>query len=128
MIAIGMGANSLAQPDDFSAVLATVWREAGGCDEVATLATAAFAVHVQAAALKAGVSFRPWMLIALRERSADCVTRSERSLSLFGVTSIAEAAALVSAGPGSHLVMPRRVVGNITVAAAQSAARGKRSK
>lgn len=128
MIAIGIGANSSARPEDFSEALAAARREAGGCDEVATLATATFAAHVQAAALKAGVSFRPWMLIALRERSADCVTRSERSLSLFGVTSIAEAAALVSAGPGSHLVMPRRVIGSITVAAAQSAARGKRSK
>jgi len=128
MIAIGMGANSLAHPEDFSAALAAVSREAGGCHEVATLGTAAFAVHVQAAALKAGVSFRPWMLIALRERSRDCVTRSERSLSLYGVTSIAEAAALVSAGPGSHLVIPRRVIGNITIAAAQSAPRGERPK
>nr|WP_245280144.1 cobalamin biosynthesis protein [Hyphomicrobium sp. 99] len=123
-----MGANSSAHPDDFFAALEAARRDAGGCDEVATLATATFAARVQAAASKASVSYRPLMLIALRERSGDCVTRSERSLSMFGVTSIAEAAALVSAGPGSRLVMPRRVIGNITVAAAESAPRTGRSK
>ena len=124
MIAIGMGANSSAHPDDFFAALDAACREAGGCDEVATLATATFAAHVQAAAARGAISFRPVMLIGLRERSADCVTRSERSLSLFGVTSIAESAALVSAGAGSRLIMPRRVMGNITVAAAQSVPQG----
>ncbi|HET6389037.1 cobalamin biosynthesis protein [Hyphomicrobium sp.] len=124
MIAIGIGASNSAHPDDFDAALELACREAGGCEEVATLATATFARHVQAAAERAALSFRPVMLIGLRERSADCVTRSKRSLALFGVNSIAEAAALVSAGAGSRLIMPRRVIGNITVAAAQSPGRG----
>jgi cobalt-precorrin 5A hydrolase len=128
MIAIGMGANSLAHQHDFSAALEAAGRDAGGCDAVATLATATFARHVEAAASQASVSYRPLMLIGLRERSGDCLTRSERSLSHFGVASIAEAAALAGAGPGSHLIMPRRIIGNITVAAAQSADAGKRSK
>lgn len=120
MIAIGIGANSRAHKDDFVTALAEGLREVGGVDAVATFDAAIFASSVEDAASRLSVRYCPVTLAALRERSGDCVTRSERTLSLFGVASIAEAAALAGAGPGSHLIMPRRIVGNITIAAAQS--------
>ena len=128
MIAIGIGGNSLANERDFRDAIESARRELGGGDAVATLATASFAPRAEAAAKEASVPYHSLMLIALRERSGDCVTRSERSLSLYGINSIAEAAALFAAGPRSQLVMPRRIIGNITVAAARSADAGRRPK
>jgi cobalt-precorrin 5A hydrolase len=120
MIAIGIGANSRARGDDFVTVIADVRRETGG-DIVATVDKAPFENFVKSAASRQAVAYRPLALEALRQRNDDCVTRSERTLDLFGIASVAEAAALAAAGPGSHLVVPRRIVGNITVAAAKSA-------
>ena len=93
MIAIGIGANSRAHETDFRAALAEAYREVGGADVITTFDTAIFAIHVEAAARQASVMYRPVTLDALRERSGDCLTRSERTLALFGVASIAEAAA-----------------------------------
>jgi cobalt-precorrin 5A hydrolase len=55
---------------------------------------------------------------ALRTREGDVQTRSERVESLFGVASIAEAAALAGAGPGSVLIVPRLAEGGATCAIA----------
>ena len=46
-------------------------------------------------------------LAALRARKATAATHSPRVQAMFGVGSVAEAAALVGAGPGSRLVAPR---------------------
>jgi len=73
------------------------------------------------AAGQLSLTYVPVSLEALRERNADCLTRSDRTLSLYGVASMAEAAALAGAGPGSHLIMPRCIAGNVTIAAARSA-------
>lgn len=120
MIAIGIGANSRAHRHDFVTALAEVRQDAGHAEAIATFDAAIFAPYVRDAARAASLAYRPVTLDALRARSSDCLTRSERTLSLFGVASIAEAAALAGAGPGSRLIMPRRVVGNITIAAARS--------
>ena len=122
MIAIGIGANSRAHKDDFADVIAAIRGEIKGGDIVATFGDAVFATFVKAAATAASRSpTEPLKLEALRDRSDDCLTRSERTLERFGVASVAEAAALAAAGPGSHLVVPRRIIGNVTVAAARSA-------
>lgn len=47
-------------------------------------------------------------------------TRSERVVELFGVPSIAEAAALAGAGSGARLLVPRRAERGATVAVAVS--------
>lgn len=122
MIAIGIGANSRAHEREFVAALDEARRAAGGGDMVSTFEVAIFADRVRDAARQASLAYRPIALDAMRERNADCLTRSERTLSLFGVASIAEAAALAGAGPGSSLIMPRRIVGNVMIAAAQSQA------
>lgn len=121
MIAIGIGANSRAGQDDFAAAIAEACRVAEGGDVVATLEDAAFAPFVKVAASGRSIVYKSLALEALRDRSGDCETRSERTLSRFGIASVAEAAALAAAGPGSSLIVPRRILGNITVAAARSA-------
>jgi cobalt-precorrin 5A hydrolase len=120
MIAVGIGANSRAHKDDFAAAIIEARGEAGGGDVVATFGDAVFAIHVRAAAQAQSMVYRSLALEALRERSEDCLTRSERTLALFGIASVAEASALVAAGRGSHLILPRRIIGNITVAVARS--------
>ena len=78
MIAIGIGANGRAHRDDFAKVLADIRREVKGGDVVATFGDAVFATLVKAAASRQSVSYRPLELDALRDRSEDCLTRSER--------------------------------------------------
>jgi len=121
MIAIGIGANSRATQDDIVAGIDDIRREANGADVVAAFDGAPFAHLVQAAASHRVLEYRPLPLEALRQRNADCVTRSDRTLDLFNVASIAEASALAAAGPGSQLIVARLIIGNATVAAAKSA-------
>ena len=58
---------------------------------------------------------------ALKAREADTQTRSEHAENLFGVTSVAEAAALAGAGPASVLIVPRIAEGGATCAVARAA-------
>src|SRR4051794_17522251 len=98
MIAIGIGANSRAQEDDFVAAIDAARAAAGGGDVVATLGESAFATFVRAAALGGSIEYRGVALEQLRLHRDRCVTHSQRSLSLLGVPSLAEAAALAAAG------------------------------
>lgn len=58
---------------------------------------------------------------ALKGFEASCATRSTRIASLYGVGSVAEAAALAAAGPGGTLVQPRIVTARVTCALARAA-------
>lgn len=58
---------------------------------------------------------------ALKGFEAACATRSTRIASLYGVGSVAEAAALAAAGPGGSLVQPRIATARVTCALARSA-------
>lgn len=55
---------------------------------------------------------------ALRERLADVTILSSQAERAVGVPSVAEAAALAGAGPGSRLLVPRRSAGGATCAVA----------
>jgi cobalt-precorrin 5A hydrolase len=57
---------------------------------------------------------------ALREKTPFVQTRSIRTESLFGVPSVAEAAALAGAGPGSVLILARIANEGATCAVARS--------
>lgn len=59
---------------------------------------------------------------ALRGFEAACATRSTRIASLYGVGSVAEAAAMAAAGPGGTLIQPRIATGRVTCALARAAA------
>ncbi|MBL8570554.1 MAG: cobalamin biosynthesis protein [Phreatobacter sp.] len=58
---------------------------------------------------------------ALRGEDAGCATRSTRVVALYGVGSVAEAAALAAAGPRANLVLPRISLGRVTCALARGA-------
>lgn len=62
-------------------------------------------LHEAAATLGVDLVFLP--LDALKARKGAAPTHSPRVQAMFGVGSVAEAAALVGAGPGSHLLAPR---------------------
>jgi len=62
-------------------------------------------LHEAARELGLELVFLP--LAALRARKATAATHSPRVQAMFGVGSVAEAAALVGAGPNSRLVAPR---------------------
>jgi cobalt-precorrin 5A hydrolase len=59
---------------------------------------------------------------ALKGFEAACATRSTRIASLYGVGSVAEAAALAGAGPGGRLIQPRIATARVTCALARGAA------
>lgn len=56
---------------------------------------------------------------ALQQAGPGCATRSERVVTLHGVGSVAEAAALAAAGIGASLVLPRLILGPVTCALAR---------
>lgn len=58
---------------------------------------------------------------ALKGFETACATRSTRVASLYGVGSVAEAAALAAAGPGGELIQPRIATARVTCALARSA-------
>ncbi len=62
-------------------------------------------LHEAAATLGVDLVFLP--LDALKARKGAAPTHSPRVQAMFGVGSVAEAAALVGAGPGSRLLAPR---------------------
>ncbi len=126
-MAIGIGARSDVSAGDIIRAIAAAETQAScRCEAYATYSDAKFIDGVREAARHAAVGFIALPLAALQARSADCVTRSERSMARLGVFSIAEAAALAAAGTESRLITPRIVCGNVTVAAALSADHGDR--
>jgi cobalt-precorrin 5A hydrolase len=71
---------------------------------------------IAAAAAAIGV---PLILVPqadLQAAGARTVTTSERVIALFGVPSVAEAAALAAGGPAARLIAPRTAVGPATCA------------
>lgn len=73
------------------------------------------------AARKLGVELVLLPLEALRARRGAAPTHSPRVQAMFGVGSVAEAAALVGAGPGSRLLAPRSATPYVACALAVSA-------
>jgi len=141
MIVIGIGSNSKAQVADIAAALAGVQAQiaAQGLERSQYLLVAALrrdepwtpevgrieAVMDQACLKADRLSW--YSQHELQARNAECLTRSEASIAAYEIASVCEAAALVGAGPGSRLVVPRMVFNNATGAAAtmvQSIAEG----
>ena len=115
MIVAGLGFRAGATEEDLAAALTLA-----GCapELIATLAVKAEARALQAVARRIGVR-----VIGLPETAlagVATVTRSERVLHRFGTGSVAEAAALVAAGPGARLIRPRLVSGLVTLALAEA--------
>ncbi len=88
----------------------------------ATLASRAAEAGIVAAAANRSAELVAVPDEALKGFEAACATRSTRIASLYGVGSVAEAAALAAAGPGGTLVQPRIATARVTCALARSSA------
>jgi cobalt-precorrin 5A hydrolase len=128
MIAAGIGCRRGATALDIvaaiRAALARANIAADALDVIATIEAKRTETGILAAAESLGVS-----IVIVREHelalAGDRVeTHSDRVLTLTGVGSVAEAAALAAAGPSARLIAPRVSTGAATCALAASAAPG----
>jgi cobalt-precorrin 5A hydrolase len=125
VIVAGVGFRRQASAAAIVAVVRRALVEAGVAEEMpALLCTAAPKAHARAfAEAAAALSARP---LGVADNELGAVepllrTRSERVRRLTGVGSVAEAAALVGAGPGARLILPRIADPGATCALAESA-------
>jgi cobalt-precorrin 5A hydrolase len=119
LLAVGLGSRTGVIADAVvDAVRDALSGHGGAAFRLCTLDRRAAEPGMIAAAARLGAELVGVSEDALRARSADVVTRSARSEAATGVPSVAESAALAGAGPGSRLVVPRRVVAGVTVAVA----------
>jgi cobalt-precorrin 5A hydrolase len=125
MIAAGVGCRrGAAAPDIEAAIraaLACANIAADALDVIATSAAKSAEAGIRTAAEKLGVAviIVPESDLALAGERIE--THSDRVLSLTGVGSVAEAAALAAAGPSATLIAPRLAIGSATCALAVSA-------
>ena len=108
--AFGLGARRGVGAQDIVDLVRRVGAQHGVDPRGATLCTLESkaeepGLHEAARVLGATLVFLP--LATLRARKARAPTHSPRVQAMFGVGSVAEAAGLVGAGPGSRLVAPR---------------------
>jgi len=124
MIAAGVGCRrGTSAPDIEAAIRAALVRAniaADALDLIATVQAKSAEAGIRAVADKLGVAMIVVSETELKAASDRTETRSERSLALTGVPSVAEAAALAAAGPTSSLIAARLVVGTATCALATS--------
>lgn len=122
----GIGIRPGTQAGDILACLDEALARAGlGADaplRLATLASRASEAGMLAAAADRNAELVAVPDEALKGFEAACATRSTRIASLYGVGSVAEAAALAAAGPGGVLVQPRIATARVTCALARSVA------
>jgi cobalt-precorrin 5A hydrolase len=125
MIAAGVGCRRGASaPDIEAAIRAALARAniaADALDVIATIEAKRTEPGILAAAETFGVSvvIVPEHELALAGDRVE--THSDRVLTLTGVGSVAEAAALAAAGPSARLIAPRLAIGAATCAIAASA-------
>lgn len=96
-----------------------------GLAGTATPRFATLASRVAEAGMVAAAADRAAELVAIPDEAlkgfeAACATRSTRIASLYGVGSVAEAAALAAAGPGGTLIQPRIATARVTCALART--------
>jgi cobalt-precorrin 5A hydrolase len=125
MIAAGIGCRRGTTAPDIEAAIRTALARANiaadALDVIATIEAKRTEAGILAAAEKFGV-----LVVIVPERelalTSDRIeTRSDRVLTLTGVGSVAEAAALAAAGPSARLIGPRLAIGAATCAIATSA-------
>ncbi|MEL6060420.1 MULTISPECIES: cobalamin biosynthesis protein [unclassified Methylobacterium] len=123
LLAAGIGFRRGAGADEIAALitqaLGRVGAVPGDLIAIATVADRATEPALADAAARFGLAPHPVTSEALAARDAELVTRSARIEHLRGVGSLAEAAALAAAGPGSRLALPRIASGGATCALAR---------
>jgi cobalt-precorrin 5A hydrolase len=124
MIVAGIGCRRGAAAADIEAAIRAALARAGlSAAELKAIATsrskdAEAGIASAASAFGVGIMLIPEA--ELKAAGVRVATRSDRVLALTGVPSLAEAAALAAAGPSSHLIASRLVVGAATCALARS--------
>jgi cobalamin biosynthesis protein CbiG len=109
---VGVGARARVREEDLDFALDLIVREANGVSVLATIDRRADAVRAVAAR-------RGWALVTFtaEELAAQPVPHpSNENVDRVGTPSVAEAAALLAAGPAAELVVPKRVYPCVTVA------------
>ncbi|RXT16461.1 MULTISPECIES: cobalamin biosynthesis protein [unclassified Bosea (in: a-proteobacteria)] len=125
-ITAGIGLRPGTCEADIEACLAQTLAVAGlAADAIGRLAT--LASRQDEPGLAAVAQAHDLTLVAIPDEAlagfeAACATRSTRISGLYGVGSVAEAAALAAAGPGATLIQPRIATDRVTCALARSAA------
>jgi cobalt-precorrin 5A hydrolase len=124
MIVAGIGCKRGADAAEIEAAIQAALASAGiATAELKAIATGTIKAAepgIAAAAAKLGLGVMAIADAELKAAGARAVTQSDRVLALIGVPSLAEAAALAAAGPASHLIATRLVVGDATCALASS--------
>ncbi len=123
MIVAGIGLRPGTSSADILACLDQALAQAGSSEAPARIAT--IASRFAEPGLRSAATTRNVELVAipdeaLRGYAAACATRSTRIAALYGVGSVAEAAALAAAGPGALLLLPRIATARVTCALARS--------
>lgn len=124
MIVAGIGCRRGAAAGDVEAALHAALAHAGlaaaALDAIATIAGKNREPGIMSVAEKFGVRLVSLPEAELKAVSDRAATASPRVMTLIGVPSVAETAALAAAGPDARLVATRRVVGGATCALAAS--------
>jgi cobalt-precorrin 5A hydrolase len=121
----GIGLRADTSEADIAACLDAALTAAGFADEpvprIATLAARESEPGLLALAKARNAELVAIPDEALKGFEAACATRSTRIAALYGVGSVAEAAALAAAGPGGVLVQARIATARVTCALARAA-------
>jgi cobalt-precorrin 5A hydrolase/precorrin-3B C17-methyltransferase len=124
-LVVGIGCASFATPLEIKDVLLATLEDAGLAPQsiwrVATL---------DKRASHPGIASLPWPVVACSSEELAKVlvpTPSASVLRTVGTPSVAEAAALLVAGAGSELVVPKEIKGQVTIAIAKRRPRGRLS-
>ena len=122
----GIGLRPGTQAQEIEACLQQALVAAGlgesAVTRIATLQARVGEPGLETVALRLGCAIAGIPDEALKGFEAGCATRSTRISALYGVGSVAEAAALAAAGPGGRLILPRIATARVTCALARSAA------
>jgi cobalt-precorrin 5A hydrolase len=124
VIVAGIGCRKGAWPAEIEAVIAAALERAGFAQDklgaIATPADKGVEAGIAAVALLYGLPLLFVPTPDLEAAAARCETHSQRSLTVKGVPSVAEAAALAAGGPDAKLLLPRVAVGPATCALAET--------
>jgi cobalt-precorrin 5A hydrolase len=124
MAVIGIGTTSRVTVEDVLAIIAAAKAKieldpgARDVDSISTLDRDALNHVLYDAARQAGLSLLLLQVDQLKAAAKDCLTHSEKSQKLYGVPSVAEAAALAAAGANAKLLIPRFCGRNTTASVA----------
>jgi cobalt-precorrin 5A hydrolase len=117
--AVGIGCRKGAPGETIAALVGRAIERAGApAAALFTIADKQGEDGIREAAIALGLPLVYLPRAALADKADAVETRSDRVVALFGVPSVAEAAALAGAGPGAVLVVPRMAADGVTCAVA----------